>query len=108
MSLTSLVICADAQAVQVLTKILRGLDIGVEYCGGLAKAAERAGASQFDAVILDCQDQAQAVVSISAIRRTPMAKKTLIIGLVDGREQVREVFASGANFVIYKPVSALR
>jgi CheY-like chemotaxis protein len=108
MSLTSLVICADAQAVQVLTKILRDLDIGVEYCRELGKAAERAGAKQFDVVILDCQDQAQAVVSISAFRRTPAAKKTLIIGLVDGREQVREVFASGANFVIYKPVSALR
>jgi c-di-GMP-binding flagellar brake protein YcgR len=108
MSLSSLLICPDAQAVQVLTKILRELDIQVEYCADLALVNRRISAQQFDAVILDCQDQVKAVAGILDIRRLPAARKTLIIGLVDGREQVRDIFTSGANFVIYKPVSAMR
>ena len=108
MSLSSLVMCADAQAVQVLSKILRDLDIAVEHCGDLKAVTERASVEQFDAVIIDCHDQARAIAGISEIRHAASARKTLIIGLVDGREQVRDVFASGANFVIYKPVSPIR
>ena len=108
MSLSSLVMCADAQAVQVLNKVLRDLDIAVEHCGDLTAVTERAGAKQYDAVIIDCHDQAKAVAGMSEIRRAASARKTLIIGLVDGRDQVRDVFSSGANFVIYKPVSAIR
>jgi len=108
MSLSSLVMCADAHTVQVLDKILRDLDIEVEHCGDLRTAIERAGTKAFDAVIVDCHDQAKAIPALADIRRSPSARKTLIIGLVDGREQVRDVFSSGANFVIYKPVSAIR
>jgi len=108
MSLTSLVVCGDAPAVQVLTRILRDLDIEVEYCGDVSSALQRAQSKPFDAVIVDCEEAAEALNLLLAIRRSPSAKKTLLIGLVNGRDQVRDVFGNGANFVIYKPVSALR
>ena len=31
-----------------------------------------------------------------------------MIGLVDGRDQVRDIFGQGANFIVYKPVSEER
>ena len=37
-----------------------------------------------------------------------MNRGTLIIGLVDGREQVRDIFGQGANFIVYKPVPVER
>jgi c-di-GMP-binding flagellar brake protein YcgR len=42
------------------------------------------------------------------VRKSQINRSTLIIALVDGREQVRDIFGQGANFIVYKPVSAER
>jgi len=107
MALASLVVCAEAKAVQVLSQILRDLEIEVEHCGELAAAEKRLQERRFDAIVLDCKDEA-AIQLITTTRKTPLNRSTLIIGLVEGREQVRDVFASNANFVVYKPVTVDR
>jgi len=108
MALTSLVVCADPKAVQVLSQILRELNIEAEHCSDLATAAGRLAVQHFDAVVVDCQDQLPAIELIANVRKLPINRTTLIIGLVDGREQVRDIFGQGANFIVYKPVSVER
>lgn len=108
MALTSLVVCADAKAVQVLRHILTELNIGAEHCGEARAVSSRVLTQPFDAILIDCQDQAAALELISAARSTPANRNSLIIGIVDTRDQVREVFGKGANFVLYKPVTAER
>ncbi|MGH9503959.1 MAG: PilZ domain-containing protein [Terriglobales bacterium] len=108
MALTSLVVCADSKAVQVLSQILRELNIEAEHCGDLGRAATRLATQHFDAVVIDCQDQMSAIELIAGARKSPINRGTLIIGLVDGREQVRDIFGQGANFIVYKPVSVER
>jgi CheY-like chemotaxis protein len=108
MALTSLVVCADLKAVQVLSQILRELNIEAEHCGDLAQATARLAAQHFDAVVVDCQDQMPAIELIAGVRKAQINRSTLIIALVDGREQVRDIFGQGANFIVYKPVSAER
>lgn len=108
MALTSLLVCADAKAVQVLTRILLDMSIRVEHCGDPSVAGARVLARSFDAILVDCSNQQVAMDLISAARKAPVNRKTLAIAMVDGRNQVREVFASGANFVLYKPISAER
>src|SRR6266478_8888135 len=108
MALTSLVVCEDRNAVQVLGQILQELTIGVEHCADLSAAASRLAAQHFDAVVVDCKDQSAAIEFIATVRKLPINKATLIIGLVDGREQVRDIFGQGANFIVYKPVSVER
>jgi CheY-like chemotaxis protein len=108
MALTSLVVCADAKAVQVLHRILSDLGIGVEHCGDPHAASARVLSEPFDAVVVDCQDLDPALELISSARSTQLNKSSLVIGMVDSRDQVRDVFARGANFILYKPVSAER
>ena len=108
MAFTSLVVCADSKAVQVLSQILRELNIEAEHCGDLVTAAGRLAARHFDAAVIDCQDQLAAIELIANVRKLPINRSTLIIGLVDGREQVRDIFGQGANFIVYKPVSVER
>jgi hypothetical protein len=108
MALTSLVVCADLKAVKVLSQILQELNIAAEHCGDLTAAAAKLEAKHFDAVVIDCQDQLPAIELIANVRKLPINRGTLIIGLVDGREQVRDIFGQGANFIVYKPVSAER
>jgi CheY-like chemotaxis protein len=108
MALTSLVVCADLKAVRVLSQIFRELNIEAEHCGDLGTAAARLAARHFDAVVVDCEEQMPAIELIGKVRQLPINRSTLIIGLVDGREQVRDIFGQGANFIVYKPVSAER
>ena len=49
-----------------------------------------------------------AIELIAGVRKSQINRSTLIIALVDGREQVRDIFGQGANFIVYKPVSAER
>ncbi len=71
MALTSLVVCADRNAVQVLGQILQELTIGVEHCADLSAAASRLAAQHFDAVVVDCKYQSAAIEFIATVRKLP-------------------------------------
>jgi len=108
MALTSLLVCSDAKAVQVLSGILQDLGIGVESCGDLDMARARLEDRHFDALLVDCQDQAAAVELIAQARNTRNNKNTVAIAIVSGQNQVGDIFAKSANFVLYKPISRER
>jgi CheY-like chemotaxis protein len=108
MGLTSLLVCSDAKAVQILSRILRELGIAVEACGNLKMAQARLKDHHFDALLVDCQEEAAAVALIAQIRKTPNSKPTVAIAIVSEENEVNEIFAKGANFVLYKPISQER
>jgi len=107
MPLTSLVVCADAQAVQALGEILRDLEISVEHCGRVSAAVARATAQGFDAIVVDCADPDGLALATSA-RASAANKNAVIVCLVEGREQAQAAFGRGANFILYKPVTVER
>ena len=108
MALTSLLVCSDAQAVQVLSRILQDLGIAVESCGDLRMARARIEDRHFDALLVDCQDESAAVELIAQARKTPANQNIVAIAIVSGRNEVRGIFAKGANFMLYKPISRER
>ncbi len=108
MALTSLLVCPDAQAVQVLSRILQDMGIAVEACGNLQMARARLDDRRFDALLVDCQDESGALGLVAHARNTPLNKTIVAIAIVSGRNEVRDIFANGANFVLYKPISRER
>ncbi len=108
MALTSLLVCADAQTVQALTRILNDMDVSVEHCGDPALALSRLAVQKFDSVLVECKQDESAGIFISDLRRVLMNRDVAIIAILEDRNNVREVFARGANFVLYKPVSTER
>lgn len=108
MALTSLLVCADAKTVQVLSRILQELSIDVEHCSDPTAAVARLAGQRFDAIVVDCADDLAANELFVAARRSTVNRTTLAVAMVDNRNQVRDVFANGANFVLYKPVTAER
>jgi CheY-like chemotaxis protein len=108
MALRSLLVCPDAPAVQVLSRILQDLGIAVEPCGDLRMARARIEDQHFDALLVDCQDEPAAVELIAHARNTASNKTTVAIALVSARTEVRDIFAKGANFILYKPISRER
>ena len=108
MALTSLLVCADTKAVQVLSRILIDLGVQVEQCSEPSAALVLTTARHFDALLVDCKNERAATEWIATVRKQPAHKTTLVIAIVDSQNQVRELFAQGANFVLYKPISSER
>lgn len=104
MGLTSLVVCADSQTAQVLDRILSDLGIDAVAIPELSQAQSQLGTRQFDALIIDCKEEKTAAELIVGARRSPLNRSTLIVAMVDSQNNVRDVFARGANFVLYKPI----
>ncbi|HEY1264182.1 MAG TPA: PilZ domain-containing protein [Terriglobales bacterium] len=108
MALTSLVVCADAKAVQVLSRILREMGIRPEHCGDPREAAVLLRAKRYDVLLADCADEASGLDLIAACKANAAAQDTLIVAIVDTANNIREVFAKGANFALYRPVEPER
>jgi CheY-like chemotaxis protein len=108
MVLRSLLVCPDPKVVTMLSRILVELGIEVEHCEDSRAALTRLEGQAFDALLVDCKEEPAALELISNARKTAVNRSTLVIGMVDGRNRVREVFARGANFILYKPISPER
>lgn len=105
MALTSLLVCADSKAVELLSRSLADLGIEVRHCDDAASATTQLKQDHFDTILIDCKDQSSAIQFIESVRQSVLNPHALVIAIVDGENNVREVFGTGANFVLYKPVS---
>ena len=108
MALTSLVVCAEDQSVAVLRRVLQDLDIKVEVSDNPKAVLASPPGRRFDAVVVDCQDEASALPLIAHFRQTPASGPAVVIALVNSQNHVSEVFGRGANFLLFKPVSRER
>lgn len=108
MALKSLLVCPDAQTVQVLSRILQDMGITVESCGDLRMAQARLDDGHFEALLVDCQEEEAAVALIAHARNTSPNDAIVAIAIVSERNDVRDIFAKGANFILYKPISRER
>ena len=108
MALTSLVVCADAKAVQVLSRILREMGIRAEHCGDSQQAISRLQTDRFDALLVDCENENGARQLVTAAKSSATNRNSLVIAIADTTNNVREILAEGVSFVLYKPLSADR
>src|SRR3989449_10873175 len=107
MALKSLIVCADTKALQVLRQIFEDLGVRVEHCEHSSLATSRVATGSFDAIVIDAADP-NGLQLMSTARHSSENHTSLIVVLVDTREQVRELFTQGANFVLYKPITPER
>ena len=105
MTLSSLLVCVDDAAADVLRGVLEELSIRVESCPDLVRAAIRLAQQRFDVVIIDCESQAEVNGLLRETRLSRMNDSTLAVAIVRGQDSIREMFSLGVNFVLYKPVS---
>ena len=107
MALTSLVVCPDASTAEVLRPVLEEMEIQLERCEDLSNSQAALSHKRFDLVIVDFA-QPQAAAVLKQIRSEPLNNKALVVTLVGPGNDVRQIFALGTNFVLYKPISVER
>ncbi|HEX8815319.1 MAG TPA: response regulator [Terriglobales bacterium] len=104
MSSSALLLCGDAEAVQIFTGIFHELDISVECCADHAQAQERIAGHKFDVLMLDCAGDPSALRLISAARDSQPNQSSLVIAMVGNPAQSALALSAGANYVLLKPV----
>jgi CheY-like chemotaxis protein len=105
MTLSALLVCTDKAAAQVLSRVLKELNIRVESCPDFARASIRAAQERFDVIIVDGQSSAEVFSLLRDTRTSRLNDVTLAVAVVPSQESIRELFSLGVNFVLYKPVA---
>ncbi len=108
MSLRALVLCSDDRIVRVLRRVLSDLEIGMYHCPDSETAVRRLTRQRFEAVIVDCADEASAAAVLSSSRSAPCNKQAVAVAIIDGQKGLRSAFDLGAHFVLYQPISTER
>jgi CheY-like chemotaxis protein len=106
--LKSLLVCPEEGATEILRGVLEEFDIEIEACPELPATLQKLTESSFDAIIIDCDDQKFLLECLRRTRSSPLNGTALFIAVVEGPDHARQLFAMGANFIIYKPISPAR
>src|SRR5579863_5914590 len=105
MSFRALLVSKDEDAADVLTPVLSGFGVTTVCCGypeGVCRVAEE----KFDAVIVDFDDPHSAALILTNAQQSTSGHRAVTVALLSDKTKVRNVFGAGANFVLYKPLSA--
>jgi CheY-like chemotaxis protein len=104
MTLSSLLVCKDEAAVELLRRALEELGIRVELCPDAVRAAVRLAQERYDLLIIDCEKKPEVVSTLQECRSSRANESTLAV-VVAEQGDIREMFSLGVNFVLYKPLS---
>lgn len=105
MSLQCLVVCGDNASTQVLGRILETLGLKVDFSPSISDAHAKLSADRYDSIVIDCQNEADAIDLLRQARASARNSTSLAIAIASNQNNVRQLFALGINFVLYKPIS---
>lgn len=108
MILRSLLFCPDPKTAGVLVRVLADLEISVETFNHAQDAVEKLRVERYDAIILDCDDKANADLLLNNARESPFNQNSLVAAIIDPKASAKNAFGVGASLVLYKPMSMER
>ena len=107
MNLKSLLLCSDEKIVRTLRRTLGDLDISVEHCASSEIALRHLTRGRYEAIIVDCAGPGAGEV-LGVVRTSPCNQRAVAVAILDPDTGLRSAFELGANFILYKPVTAER
>ena len=105
MSYQALLFCPDEKTARVVTQVLSELDFAVEPCNEPFAAVKKLMAQHFDAVVVDCENQQNAMLLFKSARNSGSNQSSLAVAVVEGQAGVAQAFRIGANLVLTKPIN---
>lgn len=105
MATQSLVLCNDADVLGVLRDTLGELGMDAEVCEARDVALDAVDRRRFDPIIVDCDTIDAEGEVLRRIRESAANRDVIALGIVRDDSQVRDVYSSGANFILRKPLT---
>jgi CheY-like chemotaxis protein len=108
MDLRALVMCTDQDSASLLTLVLSELGMAAEHTPSISRGLELLEGQHFDVIVLDYRADQSSERFLSRLRQSAKNRASMLIVIVDSEFNARPVFGLGANFVLYRPLSAER
>ena len=105
MSYQSLLFCPDEKTARVVTQVLTELEFTVELCNEPFATVKKLMAKQYDAIVVDCDNEQNAALLFKSARNSTTNQACLAVAVVEGQAGVARAFRIGANLVLTKPVN---
>jgi len=105
MAIRALLLSADPQAVPAVIQVLKELDLAFEHCKEPSAGLDSLANQHFDAILIDCDNQQDAVPVFEHVRGSAANKSAITIAIVEGKTGVPNAFHLGATLVLTKPVA---
>jgi hypothetical protein len=106
MDMSLLLVCADQDAAGLLMTVLAEMEIKAEHTPSISYGLERIDEQQFDAIAFDYRGDAISDEFLARLRQSNKNGTTMLIALADEECNSRSLFGLGANFVLYRPLTA--
>jgi len=100
-----LVVTKDDASVTPLKQVLTGFGLSVQVCTH-SSALGRLKGQKFDAVVVDFDDPASGALILQQAYQASSGSSAITAALLSDKTKVRIAFRAGANFVLYKPITA--
>jgi DNA-binding response OmpR family regulator len=108
MDLHVLLVCPDQDSADLLNLILPEMGMVAEHTPSVSRALQQLDEQHFDAIIMDYRSGQSSQEFLTRWRHSSKNRGTMLIAIVDGEFEARPAFGMGANFVLYRPLSAER
>lgn len=104
MNLQVLLVSKDDSAADVLSRALAAFGVAVERFSDPEVAQGRLSEQKFDGLVVDFDDPSVAGTLLQAASVVSGGKPLITMALAPGSASVRDIFKTGAKFVLYKPL----
>ncbi len=82
--------------------------MAAEHTPSVSEGLQLLESQRFDVVVLDYRADEDSEKFLARLRQSTRNRASMLIAIVDGEFNARPVFGLGANFVLYRPLSAER
>jgi len=106
MKFQALLVIDDNGVAETLSHTLAEYQIEVASASDLDAVSRLIDEKHFDQIVVDFDDRESATKILEAVRHSSSSKSAVAVGLISNQANVGSAFGTGANFVLYKPVSA--
>ncbi len=108
MGLVCLIVTGDTTLLGQIKSEFNAHVASLDFRQDSASATELASRRHLDGLIVDCDDVAGGIETLSKVRNSRSNKETLIVAVVNGSTSVEKALDLGANFVLCKPIQETR
>jgi len=108
MDLRVLVVCPDQDSAALLMEVVSEMGMVPEHTPSISRGLQLLGEQAFDAIVLDYRADPASEEFLARLRQSPKNRTTMLVAVVDEEFNARPIFGLGANFVLYRPLSAER
>ncbi len=105
MGYQALLFCPDEKMARVVSHVFSELDFAVELVQEPFAAVKKFMAQRYDAIVVDCENEANASLLFKSARNSSCNQSSLAIALVEGQAGVAKAYRIGANLVLTKPIN---